>query len=107
MTATDPDKNKARDDKSRRLQLDDIASSLVYRRLGVKLHYYLEIDSTNTHARQLAEKGASEGEIVIAEQQTRGRGRLGRSWHRPLFLIFTFRLSCGPNCRPPMRRKSR
>lgn len=86
MTASEPDRNTTRDNRSRRLRLDDVAGSLVCRRLGVKLHYHLEIDSTNIHARQLAENGAAEGEIVIAEQQTRGRGRLGRSWVSPPFV---------------------
>lgn len=100
MTATDPDRNKARDDESRRLQLDDITSGLVCRRLGVKLHYYLEIDSTNRHARQLAENGALEGEIVIAEQQTSGRGRLGRSWVSPPFLNLYLSIILRPNLPP-------
>lgn len=52
-------------------------------RFGCKVHYFPEIDSTNTQARRIAEKGAAEGEIVIAEQQTRGRGRLGRAWISP------------------------
>ncbi len=39
--------------------------------------------STNSYARELAEKGAGEGEVVIAESQTQGRGRLGRRWESP------------------------
>lgn len=38
------------------------------------------IDSTNRYAKELAEKGAVEGTVVIAEEQRRGKGRLGRSW---------------------------
>ncbi|MBN2398689.1 MAG: biotin--[acetyl-CoA-carboxylase] ligase, partial [Deltaproteobacteria bacterium] len=42
------------------------------------------IDSTNTHAAVLAAGGAREGEAVIADCQTAGRGRLrGRVWHSP------------------------
>jgi BirA family transcriptional regulator, biotin operon repressor / biotin---[acetyl-CoA-carboxylase] ligase len=100
MTATDPDRNNARDDPSRRLQLQDITSNFVYRRLGGKLHYYLEIDSTNKQARELAENGALEGEIVIAEQQTRGRGRLGRSWVSPPFLNLYLSIVLRPNLPP-------
>ena len=55
------------------------------RRLGANFHYFEEIDSTNTHARALAEQGAAEGEIVIADSQTKGRGRLNRHWESPLF----------------------
>ena len=39
-----------------------------------------EIDSTNRMARALAESGACDGTVVVAERQTAGRGRLGRSW---------------------------
>jgi len=39
-----------------------------------------ETDSTNRMARRLAESGACDGTVVVAERQTAGRGRLGRSW---------------------------
>lgn len=39
-----------------------------------------EVDSTQNRARALADAGAPEGTVVWAEHQTRGRGRLGRSW---------------------------
>jgi len=45
--------------------------------------YFEETDSTNARARDLAEKGAPEGTLVIAESQTRGRGRKGRTWFSP------------------------
>lgn len=38
------------------------------------------VDSTNAAARRLAEEGAPGGTVVIAEEQTRGRGRRNRSW---------------------------
>ena len=41
------------------------------------------IDSTNLLAAELARGGAEEGTAVLAEQQTAGRGRLGRSWVSP------------------------
>jgi birA, biotin-[acetyl-CoA-carboxylase] ligase region len=41
------------------------------------------IDSTNTRAMQLAREGCSEGTVVLARQQTAGRGRLGRQWLSP------------------------
>jgi BirA family biotin operon repressor/biotin-[acetyl-CoA-carboxylase] ligase len=68
------------------LQIHQIRDGLITKRLGAKLHYFLEIDSTNAYARQLAAAGAEEGEIVVAEAQTRGRGRLGRSWISPPFV---------------------
>lgn len=48
--------------------------------LGKTIHHFLETGSTNDAARQLAEQGAPEGTLVLAEEQTQGRGRLGRSW---------------------------
>jgi BirA family biotin operon repressor/biotin-[acetyl-CoA-carboxylase] ligase len=45
--------------------------------LEQRIHYFSEIGSTMDAARELAKKGAEEGTIVVAEAQTRGRGRLG------------------------------
>ncbi len=47
---------------------------------GRKLYTFDEIDSTNSCVRALADVGAEEGTVVVAEFQTEGRGRLGRSW---------------------------
>ena len=51
--------------------------------LEQRIHYFPEIDSTMDAARDLARRGAKEGTIVIAESQTRGRGRLTREWLSP------------------------
>jgi BirA family biotin operon repressor/biotin-[acetyl-CoA-carboxylase] ligase len=51
--------------------------------LEQRIHYFSEIGSTMDAARELAKKGAGEGIIVIAEVQTRGRGRLSREWLSP------------------------
>lgn len=45
--------------------------------------YYQEIDSTNNQARSLASTGYPEGTVVVADMQTAGRGRRGRSWYSP------------------------
>ena len=45
--------------------------------------YYRETDSTNTRARLLASEGYPEGTVVVAEMQTAGKGRRGRSWYSP------------------------
>src|SRR5690606_18057107 len=44
---------------------------------------YDEVDSTQLIAKQLAEEGAPEGTLVLAEQQNAGRGRMGKHWHSP------------------------
>jgi len=54
--------------------------------MGRMIHYFHSIDSTNSMAYQLALQGAEEGEVVIAESQVKGRGRLGRRWFSPPFL---------------------
>jgi BirA family transcriptional regulator, biotin operon repressor / biotin---[acetyl-CoA-carboxylase] ligase len=60
-----------------------ISAGLQTERFGREIHYYEQIGSTNDIAHSLAEKGAPEGTIVVAEEQTRGRGRLGRAWLAP------------------------
>ena len=50
---------------------------------GKQVHYFEELDSTNRRARMLALEGAPEGTLVIANAQTLGRGRRGRSWESP------------------------
>src|SRR4030095_6395550 len=41
------------------------------------------VSSTNDHARALVREGAPNGTVVVAEEQTAGRGRAGRSWTAP------------------------
>ncbi len=49
-----------------------------------RVSYYREtVDSTNTWARTLAEKGAAHGTVVLAEEQLSGKGRRGRGWVTP------------------------
>ncbi|RKY35385.1 MAG: biotin--[acetyl-CoA-carboxylase] ligase [Candidatus Omnitrophota bacterium] len=47
---------------------------------GIKIFTYDSVESTNTIASQIAEQGAQEGTVVIAREQTAGKGRLGRKW---------------------------
>jgi len=57
--------------------------SLAGLRLGQPVFFYRRIGSTNDEAKRLAESGAPEGSLVIAEEQTAGRGRSGRKWLTP------------------------
>lgn len=50
---------------------------------GFVLHAFERLSSTNDEAKRLAETGAAEGQVVWALQQTRGRGRYGRTWRSP------------------------
>jgi BirA family biotin operon repressor/biotin-[acetyl-CoA-carboxylase] ligase len=51
--------------------------------VGRSLYHFYDVDSTNRFASRLIEHGhrVPEGTVVIAESQSAGRGRLGRSWH--------------------------
>ena len=63
--------------------------------LGKVIHYFDEIGSTNTALFELASNGASEGTTVIADRQTKGKGRLDRTWVSPpgqnLYISVLFR----------------
>lgn len=67
------------------LDIARFQSSLSPTGFGNPLHYFQEINSTNTHLRELAEAGAAQGTVVVAESQTQGRGRLGRRWESPAY----------------------
>jgi BirA family transcriptional regulator, biotin operon repressor / biotin---[acetyl-CoA-carboxylase] ligase len=61
----------------------EIKSVLTTKWAGEKLYYFDSLDSTNTKAKQLAEEGAPHGTLLIANQQTGGKGRRGRTWESP------------------------
>lgn len=48
---------------------------------GKTIHYYPTCNSTQIIAQQLAQQGVDEGTVVIAEEQTTGKGRLSRPWN--------------------------
>lgn len=52
-------------------------------RFGQHVHAYDQVDTTQRIAHELAQRGAAEGTIVISEEQTAGRGQLGRQWYNP------------------------
>jgi BirA family biotin operon repressor/biotin-[acetyl-CoA-carboxylase] ligase len=49
--------------------------------IGHRIVHYFRADSTNSVALNMAAKGAAHGTVVLAEEQTSGRGRLGRAWY--------------------------
>ena len=51
--------------------------------LGRDIEWYESLESTNIRAKELAAEKTSEGTIVVADEQTAGRGRLGRDWFSP------------------------
>lgn len=66
-----------------KLSLTELQSKLATKAFGRRVHLYDEVRSTQDVLRELAEQGAPEGTLVIAEQQTQGRGRMGRHWVSP------------------------
>lgn len=68
--------------KSPDLSIGDI-KILIKGDIGREVFFYESVDSTNTVAAELAEKGTPEGTVVIADSQEKGRGRLGRFWVSP------------------------
>ncbi|MBW2712505.1 MAG: biotin--[acetyl-CoA-carboxylase] ligase, partial [Deltaproteobacteria bacterium] len=66
-----------------RLYPELIRAGLQTQTLGQHIEHFECADSTNRIASELARKGAAHGTVVVAEEQTSGRGRLGRSFYSP------------------------
>ena len=83
------------------LSASAIRESLDTALVGQNVVYLPVTGSTNQEARWLAEAGAPEGTLVIADHQTAGRGRLGRRWEAPrgssLLMSLLFRPSLAPH----------
>jgi BirA family biotin operon repressor/biotin-[acetyl-CoA-carboxylase] ligase len=50
-------------------------------KIGKKIHRIQTCSSTNDFAKALAESGAEQGEVVVCDEQTKGKGTKGRTWH--------------------------
>jgi BirA family biotin operon repressor/biotin-[acetyl-CoA-carboxylase] ligase len=68
-----------------RLYEEEIRCALGTGWLAREIRYFESTDSTNRVAQDWAREGAPHGATVVAEQQSAGRGRLGRSFHSPAF----------------------
>lgn len=60
-----------------------LSQKLLEQRLTGPFKYFDRVESTNDVAKAWLATGAPEGAVVIANEQTRGRGRQGRGWHSP------------------------
>jgi BirA family biotin operon repressor/biotin-[acetyl-CoA-carboxylase] ligase len=65
------------------LDLDSLTRGLATDIVGRPILWHASIGSTNDLARQRARSGAAEGLVILADEQTAGRGRQGRSWAAP------------------------
>ena len=78
------------------LSAKQIAATLTTRRLGRPVSYFPAIGSTNDEAHRLAQGGAGDGALVLADEQTAGRGRLDRTWWAPSGTCLLFSLLLRP-----------
>ncbi|MCR6545293.1 biotin--[acetyl-CoA-carboxylase] ligase [Dehalobacterium formicoaceticum] len=67
-----------------RLYPEEIQKQLRTNLVGRNMIYRERVDSTNILARQTGETGFVDGTVILAEEQTAGKGRLGRVWHSPM-----------------------
>lgn len=78
------------------LDVPFLEQALAGRIIGHRIHYHDTLDSTMDETRKLAEAGAEEGSVVIAEEQTAGRGRFSRAWISPRGLNLSFSVLLRP-----------
>lgn len=78
----------------------ELESHMDTRWAGHPISFYDVLDSTNLRAKLDAEKGAPQGALVVADMQTAGRGRRGRSWSSPAGTNAYFTLILKPDFAP-------
>ena len=83
---------------------DDLSAQLIDAalrgRFGKDVRFFEDIESTNTEALDWAASGAAEGSVVVADHQTGGRGRWGRSWFSAPGKLLQFSLVLRPTLDP-------
>jgi BirA family transcriptional regulator, biotin operon repressor / biotin---[acetyl-CoA-carboxylase] ligase len=62
---------------------DEISVNLKTRVMGRSIVYKQQVSSTQDIAERYARRGSPEGTVIIAESQSKGRGRMGRVWNSP------------------------
>lgn len=77
----------------RLIKIDSLSEQMIRARLksktlGRKIEIHHSLPSTNTYAKQLALRDGEDGTVIIAESQTAGRGRRGRSFFSPTSGIY-------------------
>lgn len=82
------------------LSKSEIASRLHTKWAGRKLYYFESTGSTNTDAKRLAEEGEPHGTTIVANMQTAGKGRRGRTWQSPAGANTYFTILLKPDFSP-------
>ena len=101
--AIEAEKNRGyllKEDASRVFGRTELESRIHTKWIGRSLYYYDAIDSTNLQAKRLAEEGAPDGTVVVADQQSAGRGRRGRTWASPAGANLYFTVLLRPKIAP-------
>jgi len=80
------------------LSAERIREGLKTRFVGQNLVVYKTIGSTNEVLKDMARLGAPEGTLLVAEEQTQGKGRWGRTWVAPAASSLLFSLLFRPGC---------
>ena len=81
---------------------EEILSLLDTKWAGRNLVYLETVDSTNDLAKKLADQGAPEGTLVVADEQTGGKGRRGRAWCTPKGSAIAMTIVLRPDIRPEL-----
>ena len=82
------------------MSAQEIESRLTTAWVGRQVVYEPVVDSTNNKAKRLAEEGAGHGTLVLADQQSQGKGRRGRSWSTPPGTAVAMTVIVRPGMRP-------
>ena len=78
----------------------EISYNLKTNFIGRNLISYRKVKSTNDIAAQMARDKAPEGTVITSEEQTAGRGRLGRNWHSPVGVGIYLSIILRPRFKP-------
>lgn len=81
------------------LTYNEIEDLLKTKSIGRKIQYYKSIDSTNSFVKSNA-NGLEDGTVIISEEQTAGRGRLGRNWVSPMYKGIWMSIILKPDLNP-------
>jgi len=89
-----------KEDATRVFGRTEIESRIKTQWIGHDLYYYDSTSSTNVQAKKLAEEGAPDGSVIVADQQSAGRGRRGRAWASPAGMNLYFTVLLRPTIAP-------
>ncbi len=82
------------------LSFEEIHENLSTKYIGKNILYFQSIDSTNIKAKELALDDAAHGTVIISEEQTSGKGRLGRTWISPKYKGIWMSIILRPDIEP-------